>query len=101
MSANIHDLLRRIEALEERLEKKENKSKYLTIKQLAKKTGYSVSTLYDKVKLMEINKHYFKPNKSTLRFDESAIDFLVKGEYRNGESLREKRQPICVDQFLL
>jgi len=101
VSANIHDLLKRIEALEERLEKKEKKAKYLTIKQLAKKTGYSVSTLYDKVKLLELNKHYFKPNKVKLLFDESAIDFLIKGEDRNGESLQEKRQSICLDQFLL
>jgi len=98
-SKKIDYLISLYEAQESFVEQ-ERKTKYLTIKQLAKKTGYSVSTLYDKVKLMELNKHYFKPNKVKLLFAESAIDFLVKGENGISEKLNKKSGPISLDDFL-
>ncbi|WP_419767275.1 hypothetical protein [Arcobacter sp.] len=73
---------------------------YYDIKQLSQKTHYSVNTLYKKIKHLKQGEHYFKPNGGKLIFDESAVDFLVKGENSNGKSIPTERQPICLDKFL-
>jgi len=72
---------------------------YYDIKQLSKETHYSVNTLYKKLKHLKKGEHYFKPNGGKLIFDESAIEFLVKGE-NHGEALLEKRQPNDLGNFL-
>lgn len=101
MSANqIEQLTKRIETLELLLITK-HKDK-LTIKELSELTPYSESTIYKKKKLMTLGVHYSYSNgkNGKLIFDKKAIDFLNKGENENGESLHEKRQSVCLDQFL-
>lgn len=76
----------------------EEKEKILTIEELAKKTKISKHTIYKKVNTLTLGVHYFKPNGGKLLFDESAIDFLIKGG-NNGESLHERGQSICLDNI--
>ena len=73
---------------------------YFDIKELSRRTTYKINTLYKKLEFLEEGKHYFKPNNGKLLFDESAVDFLVKGK-NNGKSISEKRQSISLDRFLL
>ncbi len=98
----LHELMERVEKLEQELFKEKSKrKKHFTIQELSYKTGFSVNTLYKKIKILEINKHYFKPNGGKLLFDESAVDFLIKGGNSiNGKSISKERQPICLDNFL-
>lgn len=98
----LHELIERVEKLEQELFKEKSKiKKHFTIQELSYKTGFSVNTLYKKIKILEINKHYFKPNGGKLLFDESAVDFLVKGgNSKNGESIHKKGQPIYLGDFL-
>ena len=101
----IGEMLKRITALEIRLNELENNKqngvkKYYTIEELSELTGYSKHTVYKKLALLEKDKHYFKPNGGKLMFDDSAVDFLIKGVNQNGKSLSETRQPIYLGDFL-
>ena len=78
----------------------EKPKKYFGIKELSIRTGYSVNYLYKKVSVLKIGEHYFKPNGGKLIFDESSVDFLVKGGNQNGESIHESRQPVYLGDFL-
>ena len=105
----IGQMLERILILESRLNEIENKNeietntikKYYSIEDFSKATGYSKHTLYKKIKLLQLNVHYFysKGNSGKLLFDESAVDFLVKGGNNNGESIQETRQSVCVGKL--
>ena len=97
----IGEMLKRITALEIRLNELENNKqngvkKYYTIEELSELTGYSVHHLYKKVSDLKKGEHYFKPNGGKLLFDESSVDFLVKGVKQNGESI----QPVHLGDFL-
>lgn len=101
----IGEMLERITALETRVNELENNKqngakKYYTIEELSELTGYSVNYLYKKVSDLKKGEHYFKPNGGKLLFDESSVDFLVKGENQNGESIHESRQPVYLGDFL-
>ena len=97
----IPELLEEVQLLREEVAALKTKhSRTFDIEELSNRTGYSINTLYSKIKLLKKDTHYFKPNGGKLFFDESAVDFLVKGENSNGKSIRKERQPICLDNFL-
>lgn len=78
----------------------EQPKSYFGIKELSSRTGYSVNYLYKKVPSLKKGEHYFKPNGGKLIFDESSVEFLIKGENQNGESIHESRQPVYLGDFL-
>lgn len=96
----INEMLKRITALEIRLNELEsvNSKKYYTLEEMHELTGYSKHTMYKKIKSLEINKHYFKPNGGKLIFDESAVDFLIK-RVNNEERVHTSKQPIFIDDY--
>ena len=98
----VFELLERIEALEIKLNSLENVNtkKYYSLDEFSELTGYSKHTIYKKLALLEKGQHYFKPNGGKLIFDDSAVDFLIKGVNQNGKSLHETRQPIYLGDFL-
>ena len=108
MSASISkekylELISRISTLEAKLELLETKNskKYYTMNEFCELTGYSKFTIYKKLKFLKQDTHYFysKGNGSKLLFDESAVDFLIKGEYKNGESIPKTRQSLCLGKL--
>lgn len=74
-------------------------SAIIDIKELSKRSGYKINTIYKKINLLELGIDYFKPNKGKLFFDERVVDFLKKGEHKNGESIPKKGQPIHLGDF--
>lgn len=98
----VSQLIEKIEKLESRLNTIESAStkRYYTLDEFSELTGYSKHTVYKKLALLEKDKHYFKPNGGKLMFDDSAVDFLIKGVNQNGKSLSETRQPIYLGDFL-
>lgn len=97
----INELLERISILESRVNEMERTSsnRYYTLDEFCELTGYSKNTMYKKIKLLKINKHYFKPNGGKLIFDESSLDFLIKGENQSGKSIQESRHPVSIDEY--
>lgn len=71
--------------------------KYFDIKELSKKTGYSVNTLYKKTKALNIG---YKPNNGKILFDDSCVELIVKGE-NNGKSISENRQLGGLDNIFI
>lgn len=107
----VTELFERIEMLERRLDELENNktlennkvdntNRYYTLDEISNLTGFAKNTLYKKISLLEKDKHYFKPNGGKLLFDESSIDFLIKGENQSSKSICRKRQPIFLNDFL-
>lgn len=98
----VFQLMERIEALEARLNSIQNvnSKKYYSLEEFSDITGYAKHTIYKKLALLKKDKHYFKPNGGKLVFDDSAVDFLIKGGNQNGESLHESRQPVYLGDFL-
>lgn len=96
---DIKKLMDRVEALEYEI-KTMRKEREVTfdIEELSNRTAYSVNYLYKKVKDLTLDKHYFKPNNGRLLFDESAVNFLIKGG-NHGKSVPKTRQPISLDNF--
>jgi hypothetical protein len=101
----IGQMLERITILEARVNELENNKtngakKYYSMEELSELTGYSVNYLYKKVPKLKKGEHYFKPNGGKLIFDESSVEFLIKGGNQSGESLHENRQPVYLGDFL-
>ena len=74
-------------------------SAYFDIKELSNRTGYSVNTLYKKTKALKLG---YKPFNGKLLFDDSVVDFLVKGgtnENIERNDIREKRLSIHLDEI--
>ena len=97
----IAEMLERIAILETRLNEIENKSskRYYSIEEMSQLTNYSVNYLYKKIPSLKKDVHYFKPNGGKLIFDESSVEFLIKGRNQSGESIHESRQPVSIDEY--
>lgn len=92
--------------------KKKNKllkknDEYIDIHKLSELTGYKVNTLYKKISLLTLNKHYFKPNGGKLIFDRSAIDYIIKSTSVPKNSIdistkdtNETKKPLTVNEFM-
>ncbi len=102
ITLDIKHITERLDAAEKEIIRlKTTRSETFDLKELENRTGYKINTLHKKVKLLTLGVHYFKPNNGKLLFDESAIDFLIKGgNTKNGKSIHKKGLEISLDNFL-
>ncbi len=80
---------------------------YLNTDDLAQTVKLSKDTIYKAKSKMTSGVHYSKPNGGKILFSDKAVDFLLKGDHRDGKNESKQReciskegQPVSLSEFL-